>query len=376
MKKVNTHIHTPHSFSAFTSTEQAVKLAAKAELAVLGINDFNCFDGFAEFEELCLHHRIHPLFNMEFIALSEEDRSNGIRWNDPKNPGNIYFCGKALAQPTAFGEDSLRVLEDLFRGSQEHIAQVIDKLIAHADGVGSTDSMDYATILRDHAVRTVRERHVALAVYAHLKVGPKDEALRLLGTDLDLSNSSAAQNTIRGVLLKNGKPAYVPEPASAYLPLDTIRGIVLDGGGIPCYPVLADDSSELSEMESDPKALAARLQELGVHAVEFIPLRNTIDHLEHYATALWEEGFSVTFGTEHNTPDLIDMLPMARNDVSFGSELATMAFQGACLLAAHQDCVAHGQTGFVKADGSRAIGLDEREAFVEHGRGVIEKTNG
>ena len=47
--KINGHIHSPYSFSAFKSIAEAVRLAALEDVMVLGINDFYMRDGFAEF---------------------------------------------------------------------------------------------------------------------------------------------------------------------------------------------------------------------------------------------------------------------------------------------------------------------------------------
>jgi len=47
--KVNNHIHTPYSFSAFDTVTQAVRLAVAEDLRILGINDFYVTDGYQEF---------------------------------------------------------------------------------------------------------------------------------------------------------------------------------------------------------------------------------------------------------------------------------------------------------------------------------------
>ncbi len=65
--KVNGHIHTPYSFSAFHSMEQPFVMAREEGIAVLGINDFYTMDGYGR---ICprggetpdfplIQHRIH-----------------------------------------------------------------------------------------------------------------------------------------------------------------------------------------------------------------------------------------------------------------------------------------------------------------------------
>lgn len=93
-REANGHIHTPYSFSAFKALDVAFKMAVEEKIAVLGINDFNVTDGYNDFHTGCLINKIFPLFNIEFIGLLKEEQKNGIRINDPNNPGRIYFSGK------------------------------------------------------------------------------------------------------------------------------------------------------------------------------------------------------------------------------------------------------------------------------------------
>jgi DNA polymerase III alpha subunit len=46
---VNSHVHTPYSFSAFDNMEELFDKARQEGINVLGINDFNGADGFDEF---------------------------------------------------------------------------------------------------------------------------------------------------------------------------------------------------------------------------------------------------------------------------------------------------------------------------------------
>src|SRR6056297_1710294 len=92
--KVNNHIHSPYSFSAFNDIPHAVSLAVEEEISVLGINDFFVRDGYEEFAQECQKQQVFPLFNIEFIALSKADQANSVRVNDPNNPGRTYLSGK------------------------------------------------------------------------------------------------------------------------------------------------------------------------------------------------------------------------------------------------------------------------------------------
>ena len=69
--RINGHIHTPHSFSAFTDIEQPFKMAKEEGIRILGINDFYTTDGYDEFAEFAKAYKIFPLFNIEFMALQK-----------------------------------------------------------------------------------------------------------------------------------------------------------------------------------------------------------------------------------------------------------------------------------------------------------------
>jgi predicted metal-dependent phosphoesterase TrpH len=380
MVNVNTHIHTPCSFSAFGSIEQAAELALNENVRVLGICDFNTIEGFDEFAEACGRHAILPLFNIEFIAFSERDKKEGKRWNDPQNPGVMYYCGKALAHPSTFSDDSRSRLRNLWQGTQDHIWQVIHKLSDYLCGIAVPLALDYNRIRATYTRGTVRERHLARALADALRERyPDPEKLRAVLRDVfadraakvDVTDDVALQNELRARLLKAGKPAFVEEDPSAFLSVEEVRRLVLDGGGIPCYPVLADDKRGLGEHESDLDGLTEALKAMKLHAVEFIPTRNSFDHLKRYVMHLRANGFCVTFGTEHNTPELASLVPSARGGAAFDEELQGIAYEGACILAAHQKLKAAGKPGFVGPRGKRLVPPEEMAEFARVGDETI-----
>ncbi|MBD3322347.1 MAG: PHP domain-containing protein [Chitinivibrionales bacterium] len=378
----NSHIHTPYSFSCFDSIEQAVSRARNEQVRILGISDFNTIEGHQEFSRQCEEKRVYPLYNIEFIAFSPEDKERGLRWNDPKNPGTVYFCGKALNNPSSFSKDSKNLLSALWKATQDHIWRVIEKTNEYLKEVNIPCSLDYSTIRTEYARNTVRERHVAKALYHAFARKWNDpsqllEQYRVLFRDNSFSgnpgNSTAMQNEIRSRLLKAGKPAFVEEKREAFLPLRDIRRMILDGGGIPCYPVLTDDSIGLTEYEQDVPLLIEHLRNLRVHAVEFIPARNSFEHLKSVVKHFHKEGFIVTFGTEHNTPEMVPLAPAARNRVPLDNKLMQIGYTGACILAAHQEQHKKGYPGFVDGKGKRLVSEKEMKSFAEIGEHAINE---
>jgi len=107
--KVNSHLHSPYSFSAFSNLEQMFKMATSENIKVLGINDFNTTDGYAEFLNLALKYKTFPLFNIEFMGMLADEQANDIRVNDPNNPGRTYFSGKGLRYPAQMDEKNEKI---------------------------------------------------------------------------------------------------------------------------------------------------------------------------------------------------------------------------------------------------------------------------
>ena len=383
MLTANTHIHTPHSFSSFASVDEAVQLARAENVRVLGISDFNTIDGFAEFAQACASQGVYPLYNIEFIAFLAEDKAAGKRWNDPANAGIMYVCGKALAHPTTLSPDARNRLRALWKGTQDLIWRVIQKLNDHLSSVHVPVALDYNEVRTRYARNTVRERHVVRALIDKLRerypdAGGLTGALRAIygepSAAIELADDVGLQNQVRGKLLKAGKPAFIEEDQSAFFTLDDVRDIVVDAAGIPCYPVLADDKLGLSEYESDLALLCEELRKRQFHAVEFIPTRNTFAHLKRYARGLRDAGFCVTFGTEHNTPGKASLVPAARDGVPLDEDLRSLAYEGACVLAQHAARLAEGKPGYVDRRGRRLVAPQDIAAFARLGDEFVRRT--
>jgi len=373
----NLHIHTPYSFSAFDSVSQAVKLANEQNVVVLGISDFNTTKGYDEFTRECKNAKVFPAYGMETIALSVEDQKNGIRWNDPNNPGRIYFCGKAFKYPLQASENTKKTLNRIADSLEDQVQQMIIKLNEHLEKVLPEIRLNYEYIKDNMTTGTVRERHLAKALQMALASKFPDakdmsKALnKLYGKDsqVDITNSVKLQDELRGNLLKAGKVAFVEESPSAYLDMDEAKSIMLDMGGIPCYPVLVDGTKgELNEAESDPEALCDLLISKGIYCAEFIPTRNDINVFRKYISVFKSKGIAITVGTEHNTPLMEPISPKCRGGVEF-DDLKETFWNGACLISAHQYLVSKGQAGFVNSIGNRTD--IEKEKLESIGEAVI-----
>lgn len=344
--KINNHIHTPYSFSAFESVTEAVRKAVAEEVRVLGINDFYVTDGYVEFQEQCLKHAVFPLFNIELIGISKADQDAGIRVNDPGNPGRTYISGKGLALAGALPAHQQKKLEFIIKESNKQVSAMVDLLNDWLRKQNLDITLSVDEIMEKLAVNLLRERHVAKMM--RLKLEEKasgdreyDELIKRVyggrSSGKTREDIAGIENELRARLLKAGAPAFVREDEKAFLPLEQIIQIILDAGGIPTYPMLLDGTGgEITEFERGKEQLLEVLNSRGINSVEFIPLRNRIEVLKEYAYFFYERGFVVSFGTEHNTSAMGPMEVYCLNKMPLDEKLLTISYRGAAYVAAHQ----------------------------------------
>jgi len=379
-REANSHIHTPYSFSAFDSLETAFRMAREENIAVLGINDFFVSDGYSAFHDGCVRNNIFPLFNIEFIGLLKEEQKKGIRINDPNNPGRIYFCGKGLDYPFSLNWILRMKLMNVIRESQDQMKAMIVRLNELIKPIDPSLCLSYKEIKKEFAKDLVRERHLAKALRSMVlrSYNNPGEQLKFIESlygnkkaKASISDQAAFENEIRSNLLKAGGPAFVEENERSFLDLKKLITIINKAGGIPCYPVLLDDASgKYTEFEADIEKLHESLSALGIGCIELIPGRNDLSILRTFCEFFDKKEFIITFGTEHNTPELIPLTITARGKNPLDERLKEIAWEGVCVIAAHQYLRAHDRQGYVLDDGK--LSTDQKKDLAELGRCVIE----
>jgi len=375
---INGHIHTPHSFSAFSEIEQAFELAKKEGVSVLGINDFYTTDGYNEFAELAVENRIFPLFNIEFMALQNDLQEAGIRVNDPSNPGRTYFSGKGLCQPAKMSKSSHKKIADLQKESNQQTYEMVDKLNSFLAENGIEIQFDAATLQNQLAKNLFRERHIAQAI--RIAVFEKEttdlgraKLLNAIFSGKDIKSAiddvAGLENEIRGNLLKAGGAAFVPESPKAFLSLEEVMEIIIDAGGIPCYPVLLDfGNANFTDYEADKEQLLKTLKSKNVFSIELIPGRNNFDIFKDFVKYFNKNGFAITFGTEHNTPKLDPIKISCGGGIDLDDELKQINYEGTAIVAAHQYLIAKGEEGYLKNGIAKT---DDKEFYIDLGKAVI-----
>ena len=381
MINVNAHIHTPYSFSAFNKLTDALDQAVDEQVKVVGINDFYSTDGYQEWHNEAIKRKLFPLFNIELISLQADDQTNGIRVNDPSNPGRTYLSGKGLKSTGRLPEPYASELADVRAASNGQVRLMCDQLNELLQSYNAGFTIDFEWIKKELTKGLVRERHLAkaLRMIAYNHYDEDERAITAFFVMLfdnktlksEIKNHAGMENEIRNNLLKAGGAAFVPEDSKAFLPMEKVVQLILAAGGIPTYPFLADDANgAFTDFEKDIEQAAETLKQRNIFSVEFIPTRNSIEALEKYARYLHEKGFVVTFGSEHNTPASEPLELFARGQTPLTNFLKSINYEGACIIAAHQELIREGQQGYVDPSGQPDPA--KRDYFIKRGDELIQ----
>ena len=362
-------------------------------MVALGTSNYFDFHVYRPFAEACASAGIAALFGTEIITLQDELQASGVLVNDPANPGRTYMCGKAITGFDAPTPVATSLLDMIRRTSEERMAAMALRLADRARHAGLPDTPSIQGIVSDVAARngvptewvSLQERHLARAlqeaVFQQLAPVSRGAVLAaLLESPVDAGVAAvpiALQDAIRSRLMKASRPAFVPEAAVSFE--DAYR-LVLELGGIPCYPTLADGANPICPFEDPPEALAEALLGRGVYCAELIPTRNAPDVVDRYVAAFRGAGILTLAGTEHNTQRMIPLTPTCRGGVAFSHLARTAFWEATCVLAAHQHLRLAGKPGYVDAGGRLASGFPDGEArirwFHELGEQVIAVAQG
>ncbi len=362
-RDTNTHVHLPPNFSAFQSLGEALEMAVKEGVKVLGASNYYDYSIYGQFATLAVHKGIFPLFGIEIIALMDDLVASQTLINDPGNFGKIYICGKGITNFAPMSENASRLLQTIRVNDSLRMNEMTRKLSSIFVNAGIDIPLTPDMIKERIATRTgvsqdtvyLQERHLAQAFQeAFYEATPEADRSKMLRTILEASPKNAldpvlVQNDIRTHLMKAGRPAFEPD---TFVNFEHAYNLILALGGVPSYPTLADGAKPICAYEDSVEELIERLQRLNVHAVEFIPNRNTPEVLSRYVHAMRDAGFVVTAGTEHNTQELLPIKPACVGGAPIPKDVQAIFSEGACVAVAHQYLGLMGLTGFVESDGT------------------------
>ena len=388
--KVNTHIHLPPNFSAFETTSQAVRLARQQGIGVLGVANYYDYRIYADFAAEASRAGIFPLFGMECIALIDDLVRGGVLINDPGNPGRMYICGKGITRLAPMSDEAKRLIGIIRHNDSARMAEMTARVsqIFAAHGVDTNlnaDAVIDMVVSRHNCPRDMvclQERQVAQAfqesLFRHVPAAGRIEKLsEIIGAEsqaADAGDTVTIQKEIRAHLMKAGKRAFVAE---TFVNFDQAFRLILELGGIPCYPTLADGASPICEFEDPIEKLIESMRRHNIHCMELIPIRNEPEVLVRYVRAMRAAHLAVTAGTEHNVLDMLAIEPACIGKKPVPEEIKEIFWEGACVVAAHQFLTLHGRCGFVDGDGRPNAAYDSAEgrieAFRSLGAAVIQR---
>jgi hypothetical protein len=364
-------------------------LAAQQGVGVLGVSNYYDYSVYGSVAAEARRLGVFPLFGLEIIALIDELVKGGVKINDPGNPGKMYICGKGITRFEQMTAEAQRLLGTIRRNDTQRMAAMVQRMAAVFEKAGVKTRLDAGAIIdaivRRHDVprETVylQERHVAQAfqeaMFALVPAGERVACMtQLFGAAPKAGAEDAVkvQNEIRSHLMKAGKPGFVEE---AFVNFDQAYRLILELGGVPCYPVLVDGTSPICPFEEPVEKLIEQLKRRQIRMAEFIPIRNAPEVLSRYVKAVRGAGLVVLGGTEHNTLDLLPMEPTCVKGVPVPEDVKEIFWEGACVVAAHQFLTLHGECGFTDSSGrpNGAYGTDEQRvaAFAKLGAAVITR---
>ncbi len=381
-RAANAHVHLPPNFSAFQSVDQAATLAEREDIRVLGVSNYYDFGIYAEFAARAWQRDIYPLFGLEVIAILPDLQRASILINDPGNPGRMYICGKGIVHFAPMTPAARQLMGWIRQNDAERMRRMVDLVERVFVEHHLRTRLDAGRILNQITDRCgvprdsvcLQERHVAQAFQEEFfrLVQPSERNARLSAV---LGISSAAgpedplkvQHEIRSALMKVGKPAFVLE---RFVDFEQAYRLILELGGIPCYPTLADGARPICAYEDPPENLVEALGLSGIFCAEFIPIRNRPEVLERYVHAVRRAGIVVTAGTEHNTPDLLPLEPRCVQGLPVPEGVRDIFWEGACVVAAHQHLALHGKCGYVDGSGKLNPEFSDGESRISYFAGL------
>lgn len=379
----NTHVHTPHSFSPFSSVDELISAAAAESIAVLGINDDVMVDGFKEFESGCREKHIYPIFN---ITLPMQCTFEHHGTTDHRTAANSHAClliGKALQYPASLGGDSRNLLASLWKASQDRMWKLIDALNDALQTAGCTESLDYGTIRSNSAKSSVYPYHIALALYPLLlRQYPADDPGKLLSTlfsgapcEGDPADRESFVGGIHRMMLASSLFNALP-PTEPVVHLPQAKQVILQAGGIPCFRCSFNEDDEWMKESEGPELLVQQLSAKGIHAVEFFPGETSLRLLETFMRYLYNHNFCVTLGSGWLTGAKQPFLPVTADGKMPDENLLAMNYEGTCILAAHQELHNQNRRGFVDEAGKRLVSPEKLQQFITIGDEIIRSATG
>ncbi len=319
---VNNHIHTTYSFSPYSPTK-AVWMAFISGLATAGIMDHDSVGGIPEFIEAGKVLDMSTTVGMECRVDMSGTRLEGKRINNPDQNGVAYVAAHGIphSQLEKVGEFMKPYQQERNKRNRAMIHNI--NCLLEKDGIQLDFEKDILPISMFHDGGSITERHLLYALSLKLisEFGKGEKLVRFLNHRLgiqikptlekyllDVNNIHYAYDLL-GVLKSDMvEKFYIPATGECPHVTDFIQ-LCNGTGSISAYAYLGDvgmsatGDKKTQKFEDDYlELLFEELQNLGFHAVTYMPSRNTREQLRRVKAYCDQYDLFQISGEDINSP--------------------------------------------------------------------------
>lgn len=286
---VNNHIHTTYSFSPY-SPSAAVYAARDAGLSVCGIVDHDSMGGAPEFIEAGQIAGIPVTVGVECRVSMAGTPFSSRRTNNPDQKGLSYMALHGVPHRR------IKLVQDFFGPRREKRNERSRRMLEGLNALMGTAldfERDVLPLSQYADGGTVTERHLMLA----------------LARALEPDNDMLAEYDLVAKLKRDCLP-YIYIPATDECPtIAEITALAKEAAAILCYAYLGDVTQSVT---GDKRAqafedafldeLICQLDKSGIHALTYMPTRNTDAQIERLRKLCARYGMLEVCGEDINSP--------------------------------------------------------------------------
>ena len=285
----NNHIHTTFSFSPYSPTA-AVWAARRAGLLTAGIMDHDSISGASEFRKAAKLAGVGATCGIEMRVDFSGTPFNKVHTNNPDTAGVTYMTFHSIKERYF---DQTRDMIAPYRERRNERNRKMLKNIEQATGIHLDFDEDVLPLSQYAYGGSVTERHILYALAKKvLPEGTEAEQYKLLG--------QYKAGLIHDVYIN---------PTDELLPLDFAAAFAKDIDAYLCYPYLGDVTASPTGDKKPQKfedeyldELIAYMDRIDVHAVTFMPSRNTAEQLDRLMKLCERYNMKQISGEDINSP--------------------------------------------------------------------------
>lgn len=331
---VNNHIHTTYSFSPYSPTK-AIWMSYSAGLSTAGIMDHDSIGGAEEFIEAGKITGMATTIGVECRADFSKTVLNGKRINKPDQASIAYIALHGIPHTQIAEVKQFFKPYTSYRNIRnEQMVTKINEMLGSL-GVRLNFEKDVIPISNFNDGGSITERHVLYALSLKLieLFGKGAGLLSFLKGNLRLNVSEKIENYLMdlsnpyygydllGLLKSELVSGFYIKATLECADIKDILKFSKSIGAISAYPYLGDVGDSVTGDKKAQKFEDAYLEhlfrflsELGIHAVTYMPSRNTMAQIDKIRSLCDRYGFFQISGEDINSPRQSFICEALRND--------------------------------------------------------------